>query len=91
MNKRGQSGIYVSPNNIIPNRDVPKQELYLYCYKEQNNLDGCMFLIAARNPMRAMDIVRKEWSGANDTNLDTVVGAKFVGNEGVEYSIRYFK
>lgn len=51
-----QQGIYVSPNNIVPNRDRgDKQNLYLYVCKYNIAYGNGMVLVAARNPMRADD------------------------------------
>lgn len=61
-----QQGIYVSPDNIAPNRDRgDKQNLYLYVCKYNIAYSNGMVLIAARNPIRAMEILeainRKEY------------------------------
>ena len=54
----GQQGIYVSPNNIVPNRDRgDKQNLYLYVCKYNIAYGNGMVLVAARNPIRAMEIL----------------------------------
>ena len=46
-----QQGIYVSPDNIVPNRDRGnKQNLYLYVCKYNIAYGNGMVLVAARNP-----------------------------------------
>ena len=53
-----QQGIYISPDNIVPNRDRGnKQNLYLYVCKYNIAYGNGMVLVAARNPMRAMEIL----------------------------------
>jgi hypothetical protein len=53
-----QQGIYISPDNIVPNRDRgDKQNLYLYVCKYDIAYGNGMVLVAARNPMRAMEIL----------------------------------
>lgn len=53
-----QQGIYVSLNNIVPNRDRgDKQNLYLYVCKYNIAYGNGMVLVAARNPIRAMEIL----------------------------------
>lgn len=52
-----QQGIYASPDNIVPNRDRgDKQNLYLYVCKYNIAYGNGMVLVAAKNPMRAMEI-----------------------------------
>ena len=76
-----QQGIYISPDNIVPNRDRGnKQNLYLYVCKYNIAYGNGMVLVAARNPMRAMEILeatnRKDdygYSVYQDADLEHVV------------------
>lgn len=71
-----QQGIYVSRGN--------KQNLYLYVCKYNIAYGNGMVLVAARNPMRAMEILeatnRKDdygYSVYQDADLEHVVGATY--------------
>lgn len=73
-----QQGIYISSDNIVPNRD--------------------RVLVAARNPMRAMEILeatnRKDdygYSVYQDADLEHVVGATYNGYEGVLHQQHYLE
>ena len=53
-----QQGICVSPDNIVPNRDRgDRQNLYLYVCKYNIAYGNGMVLVAAGNPIRAMEIL----------------------------------
>jgi hypothetical protein len=89
-----KQGIYVSPDNIVPNRDRgDKQNLYLYVCKYNIAYGNGMVLVAARNPMRAMEILeatnRKD--DYQDADLEHVVGATYNGYEGILHQQHYLE
>ena len=94
-----KQGIYVSPDNIVPNRDRGnKQNLYLYVCKYNIAYGNGMVLVAARNPMRAMEILeatnRKDdygYSVYQDGDLEHVVGATYNGYEGILHQQHYLE
>lgn len=93
-----QQGIYVSPINNTPNRDRGnKQNLYLYVCKYDIAYGNGMVLVAARNPIRAMEILeatnRKDYgySVYQDADLEHVVGATYNGYEGILHQQHYLE
>lgn len=99
VDKMAQQGIYVSPDNIVPNRDRGvKQNLYLYVCKYNIAYGNGMVLVAARNPIRAMEILeatnRKDdygYSVYQDADLEHVVGATLNGYEGILHQQHYLE
>lgn len=78
-----QQGIYVSPDNIVPNRDRGnKQNLYLYVCKYNIAYGNGMVLVAARNPMRAMEIL--EATNRKDDYGYSVESSRELGFNAVE-------
>lgn len=94
-----QQGIYVSPNNIVPNRGRGvKQNLYLYVCKYNIAYGNGMVLVAARNSIRAMEILeatnRKDdygYSVYQDADLEHIVGATYNGYEGILHQQHYLE
>lgn len=94
-----QQGIYVGPIDISPNRDrTDKQQLYLYVCKYRVDYGNGMVIVAARNPIRAMEILeatnRKDdygYSVYQDADLEHVVGATYNGYEGILHQQHYLE
>lgn len=75
-----QQGIYISPDNIVPNRDRGnKQNLYLYVCKYNIAYGNGMVLVAARNPMRAMEILEATNESSRESGFNAVERCKYCG------------
>lgn len=89
-----QTLIYASPATRKPNI-VKYASLYLYTYKYSVEYGNGMLVIAARNPMVAMDIVRKRLSPmsieCSDCDLEHLVGATYEGSEGIKAEQSYYE
>ena len=73
-----QQGIYVSPDNIVPNRDRgDKQNLYLYVCKYNIAYGNGMVLVAARNPIRA--VVDNSTESSRESGFNAVERCKYCG------------
>lgn len=94
-----QQGIYVSLDNIVPNRGRGvKQNLYLYVCKYNIAYGNGMVLVAVRNPMRAMEILEATnrkgdygYSVYQDADLERVAGATYNDYEGILHQQHYLE
>lgn len=87
-----QTLIYASPiGRRRANQEPTFDNLYIYTYKYAIEYGNGMLVIAARNPMRAMEIVRKRLSPREclDINLEHLVGATYKGTEGIKTEQHY--
>lgn len=84
-------GIYVSPNENIPNRNREFiQLLYLFVCKYTISYGNGMAIVAAGNPTRAMEILEESSYHIVDNevtykqeNLEPIYGATYRGREGI--------
>lgn len=84
--------IYASPNNKkkqTPN--IKYDHLYIYTYKYNREFGNGMLVVAARNPMCAMEIIKKRLFPIEcpDINLEHLVGAIYEGTEGIKSEQSY--
>lgn len=81
----------ITPDNIIPNRDrVANKPLYLYMNTYQGQYGGGMIIIvAARNPMRAMELIHERAFEYDHADLEQIVGATYEGEEKVIKECNY--
>lgn len=87
-----QQGIYVGPIDISPNRDrTDKQQLYLYVCKYRVDYGNGMVIVAARNPMRAMEIIMNNSPYYKHEDLEQIVGATYKGYEGIINQQQYLE
>lgn len=87
-----QTLIYASPNNKKKlNSELKYSKLYIYIYKYNREYGNGMLVVAARNPMRAMEIIRKRLTpiDCSDINLEHLVGAIYEGTEGIKSEQSY--
>lgn len=87
-----QTLIYASPLTKKKSREEQIfNNLYIYTYKYNREYGNGMLVVAARNPMRAMEIIRKRLSPIDcpDINLEHLVGAIYEGTEGIKSEQSY--
>ena len=73
------------------NSSTKYTNLYIYTYKYFMKYGNGILIVAAKNPLRAMDFIRKRLSPMScpDTNLEQLVGAIYEGTEGIKVEQSY--